>query len=197
MGLDSVELIMDIEKHFDISIPDIIAESLYAVQNVVDYVFVIKSIDQISNARIEKLKSDVITYLKKGLPSDFMIEQKTPISLFFPFQNRVKLWLKFQQDLDLKLPPLEKTDLHDWENEKSNLLRLFKPKLPPPLTGYNFSVLFNWVLMLNYDKFLPLSQAVNKQEIETAVIKLTSEKTGIPIHKIELHHSFTGDLGID
>lgn len=84
MSLDSVELLMEFEKHFDIEIPDIEAEKMYTVQQVVDYIYTVKS------------------------------------------------------------------------NEK-----------------------------------------IDKVLVEQDVIKLTSEKTGIPIHKIELYHSFTSDLGID
>ena len=84
MGLDSVELVMDFENHFNIEIPDELAEKLYRVQDAVDYIYSIKS------------------------------EEK-----------------------------------------------------------------------------------IDKKSVEKAVIMLTSEKTGIPINKIELHHSFTDDLGIN
>ena len=38
MGLDSVELIMEVEKHFSISIPDPEAEKAYSVGKLVDCV---------------------------------------------------------------------------------------------------------------------------------------------------------------
>ncbi len=84
MSLDSVELIYEFEKHFDIEIPDIEAEKMYTVQQVVDYIYTVKS-----------------------------------------------------------------------------------------------------------------SEKIDKVLVEQDVIKLTSEKTGIPVYKIELYHSFTSDLGID
>jgi acyl carrier protein len=39
MGLDSVELVMKVEKHFDISIPDEDAEKLYTVGLLHEYVY--------------------------------------------------------------------------------------------------------------------------------------------------------------
>jgi acyl carrier protein len=38
MGLDSVELLMDIENFFSIQIPDTEAEKIYTIQNMVDSV---------------------------------------------------------------------------------------------------------------------------------------------------------------
>jgi len=39
MGLDTVELIINIEKHFAISIPDLEAGQIYTVQDIVDCVY--------------------------------------------------------------------------------------------------------------------------------------------------------------
>lgn len=39
MGLDTVELIVSIEDHFEIRIPDPVAEKLNAVQDIVDCVY--------------------------------------------------------------------------------------------------------------------------------------------------------------
>lgn len=38
MGLDSVELLMDFENYFSISVPDLEAEKITTVQDMVDFV---------------------------------------------------------------------------------------------------------------------------------------------------------------
>jgi len=56
MGLDTVELIVEIEKHFDIAIPDEEAECIATVEQLVDYVYT----HQKSGYKIEKKAIDVI-----------------------------------------------------------------------------------------------------------------------------------------
>lgn len=42
-----------------------------------------------------------------------------------------------------------------------------------------------------------VSQITNKYEVERIIVGIISSNMGIPINKIELHHSITNDLGID
>jgi len=83
MGLDSIELVMEVEKHFSISIPDPEAEKAYTVGKLVDCVATIKGISfydfslrekTFSSFKIELLK------LKKDL-GDFSITSKVADSL--------------------------------------------------------------------------------------------------------------------
>jgi hypothetical protein len=39
--------------------------------------------------------------------------------------------------------------------------------------------------------------AASQYEVEQALIGLTSDKTGVPVEEIQLHSSFTNDLGLD
>ena len=66
MGLDTVELIINMEKHFDIAIPDQEAGQINTVQDIVNCVYAKISTRQQKNVDIKEIERTVI-----GIVSEF------------------------------------------------------------------------------------------------------------------------------
>jgi len=103
MGLDSVELVMEVEKHFSISIPDREAEKAYSVGKLVDCVANILGVKSYDFSLREKTFSSLkneLRNLKKGI-NDFSINSKVAHSL--DIQDKL-LVLELENKTSLKLP---------------------------------------------------------------------------------------------
>ncbi|HEV7781785.1 MAG TPA: hypothetical protein VGO58_11005 [Chitinophagaceae bacterium] len=107
MGLDSVELIMEFEKTFDIKIPDAVAEKLTTVESVHDWIW-----DHIEKKHTNKCNSQILFYkLRKylsdqpGLPKD-RITPATSLNDIIPWKNRQKEYDTFENKIKLELPKL-------------------------------------------------------------------------------------------
>ena len=67
MGLDSVELLMEWEKYFDIQIPDPVAQKISTVQNAVDYFSTILDISDDSTILKDKIFEKLQQSISKKL----------------------------------------------------------------------------------------------------------------------------------
>jgi hypothetical protein len=195
MGLDSVELIMEVENHFSISIPDSEAEKAYTVGKLVDCVaqiLAIKSYDfTLRNKTFSLLKTELLS-LNNNL-SDFPISSKVKDSL--DIQDEL-LILAIERKLNLKLPGI----YFKPENNKG-ILRKVKSWLTT-IDNIDFKE-------ITWKKFIDIILAKNlnngslkieyksKYEIYIAIMRITVDKIGVDYSEIGIEKMFTDDLGID
>ncbi|RYE54019.1 MAG: hypothetical protein EOP48_13170 [Sphingobacteriales bacterium] len=195
MGLDGVELIMDIEKHFSISIPDREAEKAYTVGKLVDCVAKILNVNKydftLRDNTLNKVKS-ALEALGQDL-SGFSLSAKVAAALD---AKNTDLILSLEQDLQLKLPGIDRS-VHDRKGT------IHKTRSWFPVTGkIDFNTL-KWkkyidiILAHNLDKLSVTIRYTSKYEIYIAVMKITVDKIGVDYHEIGLEKSFTDDLGVD
>lgn len=107
MGLDSVDLLVKVEKTFAISISDHEAEEIEtvgdfhnAVWNKLDKKNSKKCISQSLFYKVRQYTTNEFTFPKK----DFSLS--TNLNDVFPIDNRKELYLKFSQNLNLDFPTL-------------------------------------------------------------------------------------------
>jgi acyl carrier protein len=107
MGLDSVELVMEIEKKFDISIPDQEAEKITTVGKMYDAVwqhlegkYSKKCNSQILFYRLRKSAEEIFNFPKKQFLLDAIPED------IFPKENRREVYKEFGNINNLSLPYL-------------------------------------------------------------------------------------------
>src|SRR5687768_5148760 len=106
MGLDSVELIMEVEKHFSTSIPDPEAEKAYTVGKLVDCVAKIlhvKKYDFTLRENTFDLIKSTLQSLVVNLPN-FSSSDKVSISIDVKDK---RLLASLEDKLQLKLPGLD------------------------------------------------------------------------------------------
>jgi len=109
MGLDVVELVIEIEEAFDISIPDDRASRIRTVGDVYDYIVEVKGNKIPSRdicltaATFYRIRRAAYTSL--GLVRN-AIRPRDSLESTFPRDRRPEDWLALQTELNLKLPPL-------------------------------------------------------------------------------------------
>ncbi len=111
MGLDSVELLMEIEQRFGINIPDEEAETITTVQKMYDAVW-----QHLGRQHSDKCKSQILFYkCRKYFESNFHIllphcKLDELINTIFPKSDRRNLYKKFGEETNLELPSLILTE---------------------------------------------------------------------------------------
>src|SRR5512133_3892491 len=102
MGLDSVELVMEVENTFGIQIPDSVAEKIITVEDfhnaVWEYVKNRKSIKCKSQSLFYKLRKSVCDTIQISTQS---INLDTALRDVVPMKNRRKLWLMLSSNIGL------------------------------------------------------------------------------------------------
>ncbi|AFD07876.1 acyl carrier protein [Solitalea canadensis] len=107
MGLDSVEILVEVENAFDISIPDREAEIVYTVGDLHDLVW-----KYVENKINESCLSRSLFYrLRSSFVETFKINQEhfhpnVQLNKIIPQLNRRENWKILQQDLELEFPNL-------------------------------------------------------------------------------------------
>ncbi len=110
MGLDSVELLMDVEDTLGIEISNLEAEKIDTVQDFYDCAW-----KHVSNKKlsIEKCYTQSVFYkIRQAIVENIKVDKasitpKTKIADIIPFENRRKIWQQLEDTLQLKLPQLE------------------------------------------------------------------------------------------
>jgi acyl carrier protein len=107
MGLDSVEIIMEVEKTFGISIPDKEAEKIITVGDFHEAVW-----KHLNGKLSDKCKSQVLFYrLRQSFTDTFdfpkqHLKMDSSLNEIFPELNRRKLYVDFAESNQLKFSPL-------------------------------------------------------------------------------------------
>jgi acyl carrier protein len=198
MGLDSVALLIDVEKHFDISIPDGDAEKIFTVQEFVDCVF-----SKVTVNPSQKCKSQILFYRFRTYFIDKFAFGRQE---FLPTQKLCDLiamselkatWRDIEERLAIKLPELSESDLDRGKNRTLKFVGLKFGTRTTPVTDGTIRDLVNWTLSLNHEKFINPPNLCTKADIEKIIIGIINESAGVPINEIKLEHRIVDDLGID
>ncbi|WP_378172566.1 phosphopantetheine-binding protein [Aquimarina sp. SS2-1] len=197
MGLDSVELVMSVEDKFGIRIPDAECERIYTIQDFADKVF-----EMISINPTDKCLTQIVFYrIRRALISLTSIEKKIrpdmKISELFTQTELKEKWSQLKTELGLELPELVALDFNPELDSHVKIFGIKTIKRTTPVTKGTIRQLIDWIISLNRNKLIDIKKISSKYEIERIICGITEYNTGIPISEIELHHSFTNDLGID
>jgi len=110
MGLDSVELVIEVEDTLGIEISNLEAEKINTVQDFYDCAW-----RHVSNKKlaIEKCYTQSVFYkIRQAIIENIKVDKanitpKTKIADIIPFENRRQIWHQLEDKLQLKLPQLE------------------------------------------------------------------------------------------
>jgi acyl carrier protein len=194
MGLDSVELLMEWEKYFDIQIPDLVAEKINTVQNAVD------AISTILNLTDEKadLKDNIFGRLQnavsKTVATNPSISQSDLVYKVFPDNNK-QTWTSISTELGLEIPfPPTKSDDNSLKTKVLTILN-WTPKFN--YAELTFSDLTDIICGNNSQSLINAKSIKTKYEIYIVLMAITVDKIGIDIYEFKPDKTFTGDFGID
>ena len=198
MGFDSVALLVDVEKHFGISISNEEAGKINTVQDFADCVF-----GKITFNPSQKCKSQILFYRFRSFFVETMGTDKRQIVPDRKLKDLVRIdelqktWMQIETFLNVKLPELSQLD---FDATLGKEIKFFGPKFwtrKRPVTDGTVKDLINWTLSLNHEKFIDPKNLCDKTDIERIVTGIISESCGVPVDEIELRHSITNDLGVD
>ena len=192
MGLDSVELIMEMEEYFQIEIPDPEAEQMVTVQLAVDGICKRRGITEKESPLKEELRQLLLhTFKKIGIEKYTLLDEEPIFTTISP--EDADQWKRFSQELGLKVP-------------KPNLS---KPKLATnPLLAFLYRKTYDWrtipvsqfievLAASNRSTFIEPSTIKSSYEVYIGVMAITEAKCGVDIYEIQPHKSWTSDFGID
>lgn len=199
MGLDSVELLVEVEKFFGIDITNQEAESIYTVNDFAKIVSKYISFHHKEIVLFDEVSKKIESYFEQNC--NLKISSKQLLEDILPLVNRQQTWNNLEIYLKLKIPNLNSPDLT--ENYKPKNIKflgitintIFEKK--PLIKDKTVSDLINWIISINYKSLFNPLTVNNLYEIERIIVGITSEKIGIDVNDIELYHSFTNDLGVD
>ncbi len=195
MGLDSVELLMEIENYFGIRIPDTEAEKIYTIQSMVDSVSLHLGVTNDSMELRDKVFQKVaVAFMELGWTTK-EIELCDLISEHIP-SNDKNVWRTLKDAIQLSIPEIE--IVRNGSNKISDKLKSL----------INWTPNYEWnqitveqfiaaVCANNYDLLINRQNIKTKYEIYTAVSGITVDKIGVDYYEIAPDKSFTTDLGID
>lgn len=196
MGLDSVELVMMVEKHFHIRIPDKEVEQIRTIDNF--SICVLKYIDINAHSRC---KSQYLFYVFRDyFVTEYGYKQAeftpaTPLGKIIPISTIEAVWKKMEIDFNIELPTLRKRDINP--GAQDNFVTAFFGESRKYIGEYTVRNLINWILSLNHKKLISIDNLFSKEEVARIITGIISDTMGIDIEKIETHHSIVEDLGIN
>ena len=195
MGLDSVELIMDVEKHFSISIPDRDAEKAHTVGKLVDCVAGILGVNKYNFAFREKTFDNI---KKALLELDNSIADFPIISVVSRSLNTADkpLLRQLEEKTGLKFPGID-TNAYEGNSIFLKLGKWFKSIETIEFTEITWKKYIDILLAVNLEKLHPPILYYSKYEIYIAIMRITVDKIGVMYEEIGIEKSFTDDLGID
>ena len=192
MGLDIVELVVNIEKHFGLEIPDLVCEQLGTVGDVANW---LGQQLETKNQRRSNIRGSVARHFQQIFFPLLIGEETQLVKLIKDQESQLKYRKLFDEVCGLEMPKLAlpKAESSGW------LSHLFDMKLF--VSGNNsrnhtLADLIDWTVALNYKELL-LPPFQSQYDVEQAVIGITSESSGVEIAQVMLRSSFTNDLGME
>ena len=118
MGLDGVELIMDVEDRFDTSIPDSAAEHIQTVGDLHQFLM-----DRIRNQISDRCPSAAMFYPIRRILVDYFgidrsaITPSTSLETIINENDRHKFWRQLESTVSTRLPNLKRSKWLQWNGD--------------------------------------------------------------------------------
>lgn len=201
MGLDSVELVMEVERTFGIQIPDRECEQICTVEdftNIVEqYITFYPNQKCLTQHAFYKLRKsfEMIGYRRNKIFPSSIIRHLLPAS------DLKYWWCTLQAELEseskIKIPSLHKTDFDDNLNSHITLFGFPIWKKAKPITQNSIKTFIDWILAINHASFINPLKVKNRYEIERVIIGIIYQTCAVPIDEIFLSSNICTDFGID
>jgi len=195
MGLDSIELVVEHERYFNISIPDKEAEQIYTVQNLVDCIA--KHLHIVSNEKTLQttVYLTIINHLQalNKINSYVNINDKIAQHISDPEE---RLFIKLPNNITIETPKIFTSN-----NTEAGIIYKFRKLInwTPTYIWEDLTVadFIDATCAINYEQLIKRENIKTKHEIYIVVMGITAKFMGVDVFEIKPEKTFTNDLGID
>ena len=195
MGLDSVELVIEIENFFSIEILDEEAERLYTIQDMVDTVAAHLNIIKTDMKLRDTMFRDVALRIRELTKTNGEIELSDLACNYIKPEEQEK-WQYLSKELNLSVPKPDR--VRKYGNKLSDkVISLFSMPQMYNWTDITFDQFVTAICANNYLDLIKKANITSKYEIYVAVMGITVDKIGVHYYEIGPDKSFTSDLGVD
>jgi hypothetical protein len=197
MGLDTVELIYTIERHFSIDVPDPVCEKLYTVGDVANYFSQRLGVVGVRQSAMREAVVQQLSGLLELPPDAFAENNMTMVGQLLPDTAAVARFQRLISNCGLEPPKLSGKVRPEVVQPSmlEKLLGITPVPTPTPWYARPLSALADWTVATNYQQ-LPMPPA-SEYEVERIIMGITSDKSGVPVAEILLTSSFVYDLRMD
>jgi acyl carrier protein len=188
--LDSVDLVMEIEKHFKISITDKRTEQILTISDFVNYIIEVKEDRTVKDCIARESCLAKINMVMQGLYNDSSgsITLGNNSSYLLEKINRLNIPI-IEPRLGLKFP---------FHIGRSFWSYRYKSKsASEQLSGKSVSNLIDGMLIHNYRSEFVLSQKTSRYTIHISVAGIVCKTIGVDAVDIEPNKQFVRDYGVD
>lgn len=193
MGLDSVELLVEWEKYFNIQISDLEAENISTVQNAIDC---ISSHLNISENNLT-LRDSVFVLVKdqiKLISSSNKSIELTDLVYEFLDPHKKEIWLQLSKSINLTIPEFSFASNNTFSRKIISKIVW--------IPGYDykevtFERLIDAICAENFEKLISPNKLTSKYEIYVVITAITVNKNGIDYYEVAPSKTFHHDFGID
>lgn len=184
MGLDTVDLLMEFEKHFQFDIPDEIAMNIYTIKDMTDYVSSMKHVGNEDSEVLKSRKEEILLLMRRVLYKDLKVTDK--ISEYLDGSTKVK-WKELRDSTSLRIQKPYYGGLI--------LLPFYKPQyLWSELSVLDF---IEGILIHNFQNWVDFENPSCWSEVYFGVAGITADRIGVHAYELKPYKSFTHDLRID
>jgi hypothetical protein len=185
MGLDSVQLVIDIENYFSVRVPDEDAEKIRTVQDFQNWLSTHLSITNDDSSLKLKIHSKICDALKKSdiTKADILLTDK--ISNYLDLSNRDN-WKRFEKELGMAV----------YKPSKFKIGHLFHK----PIYAWDSLTVEEFILAIcgyNYKTLIVPSKISSRYEILVGIIGVTCDSVGADCYEVKADKEFVKDLGIN
>ena len=110
MGLDTVELVMEVEDAFSIKIPDDEASYMLTVGDLFDYIVANTNVVKDRSVCLSAIAFYSLRRAANSLGAENRLRPKDSTSEILPISKRREYWTQLQNRSELKLPPLRRPE---------------------------------------------------------------------------------------
>ena len=193
MGLDSVELLMEVEIFFGIRMPNTEAEKIDTVEDMVETVARHLNVTSNENTLQDKVFKQISSQLQQMEITGNQPQLNDLISDYVPANDAEKL-KGLESLVHLRLPAPVITNAR---SSKSWLKKYMDQSPRYDWKTITIEQFVDAVCADNYQKLLDPDRLESKYDIYICIMRITVDKMGVDYYEILPGKSFTSDLGID
>lgn len=195
MGLDSVELVMDIEKFFGMMIAEEDAARTSTVGEMTDLVS--RHLQVVSDEPIlqKEIFEELIPLIQPGMQpgKDILLTDK--VADYFNPSNKIH-WKQVEQALRLTIPVPDGVP-YSLKPAWKQMLNIVAATANYEWNSITFDRFADCIGGANYRSVVNPRKLRSKHDVYIAVMGITVDKTGVEYFEVLPEKRFTDDLGID